>query len=132
MCFIEYIIYIQYISNRFHHHVFSHCYRFFETFFIIYLQFFFHWIVIFICFDKSKLSMQNIFKFFFVLYIHFFASCLSILIVFECLFLIVLFFNKMINFIFFHDQISWFAFLIFCYLWQVCSWIFSKKIRAKF
>ena len=61
--------------------------------------------------------MQNIFKCFFVLYTHLFASCLSILIVFECSFLIALSLNKMINFILFHDQISWFAFLILCYLW---------------
>ena len=114
---------IQYISNRFHHHVFSHCYRFFETFSIIHLQSFSHWIVIFICLDKSELSMQNIFKCFFVLYIHLFASCLSILIVFECSLLIALFLNKMINLTLFHDQISWFAFLILCYLWLNSKYI---------
>ena len=108
---------IQYISNRLHHHVFSHCYRFFETFSIVHLQSFSHWIVIFICLDRSEFSMQNIFKCVFVLYIHLFASCLSILIVFECSLLIALSLNKMIDFTFLHDQISWFAFLILCYLW---------------
>ena len=37
----KYKICIQYILNRFRNHIFLHCYWFFETFFIIYLQFFF-------------------------------------------------------------------------------------------